>query len=117
MSLVIGQTILDQLGGNDFRMMTDARRFCALTNPPGLSFELKRNFAKDGINRVLIELTPGDDYTVTFSRYNFNTRKVRLISKHEGIYCDQLRPLFSRVTALVLEVPQIFCAKTNKRLF
>ena len=102
----IAQTILEQLGGRRLIVMTGARNFIAIER--GLSFRVPR--AKDGINVITVELTPADDYTVTFSRLRrakgayAPTRTV--VSKHDGIYCDQLQDLFLRATGLETRLPR-----------
>lgn len=96
--MTCAQTILAQLGGNKFRAMTGANNFVG--GDRSLSFRLPGGggFCKDGINLVRIELTPADDYTVTYMR----TRgmKMTTVEKSEGIYCDNLRANFERVTGL-----------------
>jgi len=98
----IAMTIRAQLGGQKFVVMTGARDFMALTrgaNPyPGLKFRLPSNFATSGINRVTILLNAEDTYDVEFGKSRGSSYKV--IAKHEGIYVDMLRELFTRVTGL-----------------
>ena len=71
-----------------------------LVHPSGLSFHLPSDFAWKGINSVRIELTAQDLYYVTFSRCRglkiFYERKV------DGLYCDQLRSVFTQTTGLEL---------------
>lgn len=90
--------ILEQLGGNRFKMMTGANNF--LTNGNDLTFSLPGGggFAKSGINRVNIELTPADLYTVKF--YRLRRGDAQLVSEHTDIYCDSLQELFTRETGL-----------------
>lgn len=97
-NLPVAETILEQLGGRRFRVMTGARNFIGCATY--LSFRLPgaRGFTKQGINYVRIELMPSDTYTVTFSR--IRSTNVAVISKHENIYCDALQELFTRETGL-----------------
>lgn len=90
----IAKTILAQLGGNGFVMMTGSYNLIA--GDSYLSMKLRRN--KAGASCMRITLTPADTYTVEF----FRIRKYELIplSKHEDIYCDQLQDLFEEVTGL-----------------
>jgi hypothetical protein len=91
--LVVAETILDQLGGGRFRMMTGAKDF--LGDEKSLRFRIPRS---NGITHVHIELTPNDDYTVTFNRAH--GLKVTQVDRLEGIYCDQLQEVFTRATGL-----------------
>lgn len=90
----IAKTILNQLGGNRFIMMTGSKNFISKSN--GLSMKLSRN--KSGANYLNIELTPMDTYKMTFSSirsFNIKTKK-----ELNGIYCDQLQEMFTYVTGL-----------------
>jgi hypothetical protein len=92
----IANTILEQLGGQRFLVMTGAKFL--LAHRSALSFQLPSNFAKNGINRVRIDLTAQDLYDVTFSR----ARGIKIFyqTKVDGLYCDQLREAFSEATGL-----------------
>lgn len=94
--MTVAQTILAQLGGQRFLTMTGAKFL--LAHASALSFHLPSNFAKDGINRVRIDLTAQDLYDVTFSR----ARGIKIFyqSKVDGLYCDQLREVFTEATGL-----------------
>lgn len=97
-NLLVAKTILSQLGGNKFMAMTGAKNFLGSEN--ALTFRLPGagGFTKNGINHVRIELTPLDDYTVTFSRIRGS--KVIEIAKHEGAYAEDLQGLFLNETGL-----------------
>jgi hypothetical protein len=94
----VAKIILEQLGGRKFIVMTGAKNFVGSSN--SLSFKLPGGggFCNDGINYVNIELTSGDDYTVTFHR----VRGMRntLVARHEGVYFDQLQSSFTNATGL-----------------
>jgi hypothetical protein len=94
--MTVATTILEQLGGRRFLVMTGARYL--LAHAAALSFQLPSNFARNGINRVRIDLNAHDLYDVTFSRCrgikSFYEQKV------EGLYCDQLRSVFTETTGL-----------------
>jgi hypothetical protein len=96
--LTVANTILEQLGGRRFVVMTGARDLVGDTRK--LMFKIPR--AKDGINHITIALEPSDTYTVTFQKYTFGRAglKVKTISTHEDIYCDMLRDVFTRATGL-----------------
>lgn len=94
--LQIAKTILEQLGGHRLVAMTGAKNLMALDG--GLQLRLPSNFAKDGINCVRVQLTPMDDYTVTFSKIRGTS--VKEVAKHEGAYAEDLNTLFVEVTGL-----------------
>lgn len=90
----VATTILNQLGGRRFVMMTGSKNFIAKSN--GLTMKLSRN--QSGANYLSIELTPRDTYKMTFSsirNFNITTKKVM-----DDVYCDQLQSMFTHVTGL-----------------
>jgi len=98
MDMTVAQTILDQLGGRRFRMMTGASNF--IGSDTDLSFRLPgtSGFVAHGINAVRVTLTPADTYTMVFLRVRGGT--VKTIETCEDIYCDMLQDCFTRVTGL-----------------
>lgn len=93
---MVGQTILQQLGGSRFAAMTGAKDFVGGDN--ALSFRLPGN-SKDGANRVRVTLTAMDDYIV--ETFAVRGSKVTPKSYREGVYADTLRPVFESITGLV----------------
>ena len=104
----IAQTILTQLGGGKFKMMTGAKHCFAIEN--GLSFRLPGagGFCKNDINYVTVILEPSDTYTVAFKRVRGDT--ITEVSKHTDIYCDTLVELFERETGLATRLPRVIFA-------
>jgi len=94
----VARTILQQLGANKFAAMTGARSFLDLGN--GLSFKLPgaSGFTKQGINYVKIILDPSDTYTMEFGRVRGGNYKI--IHTEQGVYFDQLQPIFTATTGL-----------------
>jgi hypothetical protein len=94
----VAKTILEQLGGRKFIVMTGARNLIGASG--NLSFRLPGagGFCNDGINHVVITLTPNDEYDMTFSR--LRGMKVTQVAKYEGVYFDQLQELFTKATGL-----------------
>jgi hypothetical protein len=92
----VAKTILEQLGGNRFAMMTGAKNFVGSAD--SLSFKLPSNFAKSGINFVRVTLDPSDTYTVKFLK--IRGAKVTEIETREMVYCDTLQSTFKAVTGL-----------------
>lgn len=94
----VAKTIIEQLGGNRFAVMTGAKNFVA--GEYDVSFRLPGagGYCKNGINAVTIELAPDDTYTVEFSRIRGGS--VTYIAKLYSVYCDQLQAVFSKETGL-----------------
>jgi hypothetical protein len=96
MSTEIAGTILQQLGGKRFIVMTGAKHVVA--DGDAFRFRLPSNFAKSGINAVKITLTVDDTYDLVFS--NVRGLNVTEIATVTGIYADQLRDVFRSETGL-----------------
>lgn len=103
----IGNTILNQLGGNRFKVMTGSKNFLVAgiseTNPnPWLRMDLTTN--KSGANRLKITLNAMDTYDLHFYRQTMDRKtfdiKITKEQTFEGIYNDQLREIFTQVTGL-----------------
>ena len=92
----VAQTILEQLGGRMFGVMTGAKNFVG--SQDSLSFRLPSNFAKDGINAVRVTLDPSDTYTVRFMK--IRGVKVIEVAVRGMVYCDTLQSTFKAVTGL-----------------
>jgi hypothetical protein len=94
----IAQTIVEQLGGHKFRMMTGANSF--LADGEVLSFRIPGGggFAKDGINYIEVTLTPADVYTMAFFRRRGHS--LVEVARVYDVYCDQLRSVFTKHTGL-----------------
>src|SRR5271157_4247800 len=94
----IATTILEQLGGGRFKRMTGAKNFSAISTKQGveggLSFRLPGagGFCKDSINYVSVELTPMDEYVMTFGRVRGSDYKV--VSMFRDLQQDQLCATF-----------------------
>lgn len=103
--MTVAETILRQLGGNRFIVMTGSYNFMADKN--SLTMALRKNQSK--ANRLKITLTGMDDYTVEFYKYStahitrngtWKDSEHKTIKKIDGIYCDQLEDIFENVTGL-----------------
>lgn len=100
------QTILNQLGGNKFIVMTGAKNFVALEN--GIKFNIGKNSSK--ANTVKITVNGLDLYDVEFIKFTpfkFNIKtgaireeKIEVIERLEDYYDDMLQDAFTRVTGL-----------------
>lgn len=91
---MVAETILKQLGGKRFAVMTGSKNFIDGGN--SLSMKLVRN--QSGANYLRITLTSMDDYTMEF----ISIRGAKMTTKKElkGVYCDQLQAFFTDVTGL-----------------
>lgn len=120
----IAKTILQQLGGNRFIVMTGAKDFVAIDN--GLQFRIGRNGSS--ANRVKIILQGDDTYTMQFwkiSNVNPYTTFIKYVQKgmsheeaqkkadkaklngepkllkeYKGLFFDQLQEFFTEFTKL-----------------
>jgi hypothetical protein len=90
----VGRTIVDQLGGNKFRVMTGAKDF--VLHDKAVSFRVPQ--AKDGINHVKVSLNASDTYDVTFTR--IRGAKATEVHALKDIYADQLQSVFKDKTGL-----------------
>lgn len=105
---MIAETILDQLGGGRFIVMTGSKNFIADGNT--LRMTLARNASK--ANRLDITLNGKDLYDMRFYRYTaprYSTRggqfrtypeKITEVKTYNDIFFDQLQELFTSVTGL-----------------
>lgn len=88
----IAGTILQQLGGNVFKLMTGAHGFRVIER--GMSFELHADYPESKVDRVEVRLTPDDMYELSFFKEGQEVQTV------DGIFCFQLIPAFERATGL-----------------
>ena len=114
MNKEIPTIILEQLGGKRFVKMTGVKDFIAIDDYT-LRMTLPRNQSK--ANRLEINLTPMDLYTVRFYKrtcgsfstktFKYTPAKEKDIKVFEDVYCDQLEELFRDVTGLETRMPRI----------
>lgn len=90
----IEATILQQLGGNRFRMMTGAKNFVAGNGT--LSFQIGRNSA--GVSGVRVTLDVDDTYRMEFLRIRKHV--VTILTVKTGVYFDQLQSVFTDQTGM-----------------
>lgn len=104
--MTVTSTILDQLGGNKFMVMTGASHPVKLEN--GIEFNLPR--AKNGANRFKIVLTRGDLYDITFSkslplRMDLKSGELKgglkEIEVIRSVFVSDLRSIFENRTGLL----------------
>ena len=98
---MIAQTILEQIGGRRFAVMTGSKNFTDLGN--GLLMNLAKNTTS--ANRLEIIYDEVTDlynmrfYRKTFSKKTFES-KTKDIAKYEGVYFDMLEYIVTEETGL-----------------
>jgi len=93
--MTIARTILDQLGGHKFRVMTGAKNF--LDHGNALSMRIGRNSSNS--NYLKVSLNSMDLYDVHFSKL---TRKFeeKSVKEYNNVYADSLVELFESHTGM-----------------
>ena len=89
-----GKEVLTQLGGNKFIAMTGAKNFG--TDGKSLTFKVGRN--SKSVNYVRIKLSSMDLYDMEFLQVRAG--KIKIKSKENGVYADQLGKMFKKNTGL-----------------
>jgi hypothetical protein len=99
--MTVAKTILAQLGGQKFLVMTGAKH---LTGSPNcLSFHLPNAKQANGVKYVKIRLNAMDTYDVEFLGPAKGAKKYdapEVKDYKEGVYCDQLQAVFTAATGL-----------------
>lgn len=95
LSTDIAQTILNQLGGRQFLMLTASKLMVSET-----SLTCKVGSNPNNIAAVKITLTDDDLYTVTAYKWRGRPRVMTEVIKHEGLFCDMLQDEFEEITGL-----------------
>lgn len=109
----ISQTILQQLGGSHFLVMTGCKHLVygtADNHQDFLRMSLHKNASK--ANRLTIFYNAGmDSYNMQFEKitaprwcpkqYKYSDPKQETVRIFEGVYFDQLQELFTEVTGLL----------------
>tara|TARA_R110000851_G_scaffold326744_1_gene495696 strand:+ start:401 stop:718 length:318 start_codon:yes stop_codon:yes gene_type:complete len=94
------ETIMQQLGGNKFRVMTGAKEIYAIEN--GVQFKIGRN--ESGANRVVITLNGMDTYDMKFQKVSMSRKTYQTTVKDKaeslGNYNDMLAGEFEKITGL-----------------
>ena len=89
-------TLLQQLGGNKFMVMTGAKNLMVDKKEKSLHMRIGKN--SKGINHVKITLMPDDTYKMDFGRIRKLDYKV--VRSVTGVYAEALRDVFTEVTGL-----------------
>lgn len=92
--MTVAKTILAQLGGNKFVVMTGTKNLVGSEN--SLAFKFGRNSSKS--NYVKIVLNGSDLYDITF--YHVRNYEQVIDKQYTDIFNDQLVEIFERYTGL-----------------
>ena len=95
----VGDTILEQLGGRMFTLLTGAKNLHAGANL--LSMRLGKG--PNGITHVTIVLNAYDTYDIQYLSI-VGTRPPIIKAESKGVYCDQLKEDFERHTGLLVRL-------------
>ncbi len=95
----VAQTILKQLGGNRFIVMTGSYNFVSSDNR--LTMHLRKNNLK--AKYLTITLNSMDTYDLKFSSFN---RKLDEVIKSEikNVHCSDLQKIFTNETGLYINL-------------
>jgi hypothetical protein len=96
-NMQVAKTILEQLGGGRFLVMTGAKNLVG--SHDALTMKLPSNLTKGRITHVRVTLTPMDEYTVEGMRIR-GTRTIVMVDRREGVYADTLQSIFTDMTGL-----------------
>ena len=91
----VAKTILEQLGGNKFRVMTGAKNFMGFSD--GLVMKIGRNSSNS--NYLKITLNSMDLYDMKFCKL---TRKFeeKSVTEYSDVYNDMLTDVFTKHTGM-----------------
>jgi len=102
----VAKTILAQLGGNRFIVMTGSKNFGGSDNL--LSFKIGRNSSR--VTHVRIKLNSLDLYDVEYIRVW--GIKLETVAESSGLYADMLRDDFTEKTGLAVSLGT--CGETER---
>ena len=96
MSQAIAQTILEQLGGRRFTVMTGARSLCS--DARALSFRLSAAMTRHRATGMRIELNERDLYDI--SLFKVVKFEVETVDRRNDVHAEDLRSVFTDMTGL-----------------
>ena len=91
----VAETILSQLGGNRFRVMTGAKNFAATDN--SLRMRIGRN--NTNANYMEVSLNMLDLYDITFAKVT-KMGEMKSVKTYENVYNDMLVEIFESHTGM-----------------
>ncbi len=99
--MTVAKTILEQLGGNKFRVMTGAKSFMGFAD--GLAMKIGRNSSNS--NYLKITLNSMDTYDMEFAKLTRMGEK-KSVTEYNNIYCDMLTDQFTAHTGMYTKLFQ-----------
>ena len=93
--MTVAKTILEQLGGNKFRVMTGAKNFMGFAE--GLVMKIGRNSSNS--NYLKITLNMMDLYDMEFAKVTRMGEK-KSVTEYNDVCCDSLVEVFERHTGM-----------------
>ena len=93
--MTVAKTILEQLGGNKFRVMTGGKAFLGFSN--GLQMKIGRNSSNS--NYLKITLNSMDTYDMEFAKLTRMGEK-KSVTEYNNIYNDMLQEQFTAHTGM-----------------
>ena len=94
----VAETILQQLGGKRFCLMTGVKNGGLLADKDALHIEIGEN-AK-GVETVIIKLNSWDYYDLRFLRFNEKTAELEELAFDENVDVENLTDTFTEHTGL-----------------
>ena len=91
----VAETMLSQLGGNRFRVMTGAKNFAATDN--SLRMRIGRN--KTNANYMEVSLNMLDLYDITFAKVT-KMGEMKSVKTYDNVYNDMLVSIFESHTGM-----------------
>lgn len=92
----IAQTILNQLGGNKFKVMTGSHSFGI--SDCGLHFKIRKNNTKASVVQIDLDVSK-DLYTMIFSSFTM-AKGLETVAHFEEVYAEDLQTVFKEFTGL-----------------
>jgi hypothetical protein len=93
----IATTILQQIGGNQFKAMTGAYNIFCIEKGLAVAFKGCKT-----ANRLEVKLDEAEDvYTMKFYKFSNRTLELNLVKTFENVYCDELQSIFEDFTGLL----------------
>ena len=94
-NMTVAKTILEQLGGNKFRVMTGAKNFMGFSE--GLVMKIGRNSSNS--NYLKITLNSMDLYDMEFAKVSRMGEK-KSVTEYNNVYNDSMVEVFEKHTGM-----------------
>jgi hypothetical protein len=96
---MVAETILKQLGGQLFIVMTGTKNFIKIGDN-GIGMQLRRNKSK--ASHLRITLTPNDTYLMEFIKCT--SKDLKTLERYEDVYNTELRGIFESATGMFTKI-------------